>query len=179
MKRSLLLTLLVPVVLASPVHAASDMFLKLDGIKGESKDDNHREEIEILSFSWGMTNTPVMGGGGAGGGKVSFQDFHFVTKLSKASPRLLAACAGGTNIVSATLYVRDSSATSPNPEYFQINLENMLISSLKQTSEIASGTNSSPQPTEQISLNFSKITATHTDGAGTVTTGTAIKPSSP
>jgi len=179
MKRSLLLTLLVPVVLAGPIHAASDMFLKLDGIKGESKDDKHKDQIEILSFSWGMTNTPVMGGGGAGAGKVTFQDFHFVTKLSKASPQLLAACAGGTNVVSATLFVRDSSATSTNQEYYQINLENMLISSLKQTSEIASGANSSPQPTEQISLNFTKVTATHTDEGGTVTTGVAVKPSSP
>lgn len=178
MKRSLLLALLVPVVLAGPVHAAFDVFLKIEGIKGESKDGRHRDEIEILSFSWGMTNTPVMGGGGAGAGKVTFQDFHFVTKLSKASPQLLAACAGGTNIVSATLYVRDS-ATSTNQEYYQINLENMQISSLQQTSEIASGTNSSPQPTEQISLSFTKVTATHTDEGGTVTTGVAVKPSSP
>src|SRR5688572_15175109 len=112
MKRSLLLALLVPVVLASPVHSAVDMFLKLDGIKGESKDEKHKDEIEILSFSWGMTNTPVLGGGG-GSGKVSFHDISLVTRLSKASPQLLAACAGGTNIVSATLYVRDS-ATSTN-----------------------------------------------------------------
>jgi len=151
------------------------MFLKLDGIKGESKDEKHKNEIEILSFSWGMTNTPVMGGGGAG--KVSVHDISLVTRLSKASPQFLAACAGGTNIVSATLYVRDS-ATSTN-EYYQIKLENMQISSLKQTSEIASGTNGSPQPTEQISLNFTKITATHTDAGGTVTIGEAVKPSSP
>ena len=175
MKRSLLLALLVPVVLASPVHSAVDMFLKLDGIKGESKDHGHRDEIEILSFSWGMTNTPVMGGGG-GAGKVSFHDFHFVTKLSKASPQLLTACAGGTNIVSATLYVRDS-ATSTN-DYYQIKLENMQISSLKH-SRPAAAAGSDDRPTEEVAFYFNKITAAYTEEDGTVTTGTAVKPTTP
>jgi len=173
MKRSLLLALLVPVVLAGPVHAASDMFLKLDGIKGESQDDKHKDQIEILSFSWGMTNTPVAGGGG-GTGKVSVHDISLVAKLSKASPQFLAACAGGTNIVSATLYVRDSGATT-NREYYQIKLENMQISSLKQTG----ATSSSDRPTEEVAFNFSKITATYTGEDGTVTAGTAVKPSTP
>jgi type VI secretion system secreted protein Hcp len=176
MKRSLLLALLVPVVLAGPVHAAVDMFLKLDGIKGESQDDKHKDQIEILSFSWGMTNAPVMGGGG-GSGKVSVHDISLVTRLSKASPQLLAACAGGTNIVSATLYVRDS-ATSTN-DYYQIKLESMQISSLKQSGELASGTNSNSRPMEQVSFNFTKITATYTEEDGTVTTGTAVKPTAP
>ena len=88
--------MLVPVVLASPVHAAFDAFLEIDGIKGESKDKDHKNWINVSSFSWGMTNTPAAGGGGAGAGKVSFHDFHFVAKLSKASPQLLAAAAGGT-----------------------------------------------------------------------------------
>ncbi|HEX5218563.1 MAG TPA: type VI secretion system tube protein Hcp [Verrucomicrobiae bacterium] len=171
MKRSLLLALLVPVVLASPVHAAHDMFLKLDGIKGESKDNRHRDEIEVLSFSWGMTNTPVMGGGGATG-KVSFHDISVVARLSKASPQLLAACAGGTNIVSATLYVRDS-ATSTN-DYYQIKLENMQISSLKQSS-VTTAASSDDRPTEEVAFYFSKITATYTEEDGTVTTGTAVK----
>lgn len=175
MKRSLLLALLVPVVLAGPVHAASDMFLKLDGIKGESKDKDHRDWIEIASFSWGMTNTPVMGGGGAG--KISVHDISIVTRLSAASPQLLAACAGGTNILSATLSVRDS-ATSTN-DYYQIKLENMQLSSLKQAGEIASGTNSNSRPMEQLSLNFTKITAAYTEEDGTVTTGTVVKPTTP
>ena len=176
MKRSLLLALLVPVVLASPVHSAVDMFLKLDGIKGESKDEKHKDEIEILSFSWGMTNTPVLGGGG-GSGKVSFHDISLVTRLSKASPQLLAACAGGTNIVSATLYVRDS-ATSTN-DYYQIKLENMQISSLKQSGAKTAGTASDDRPTEEVAFSFAKITAAHTAEDGTVTTGTAVKPTAP
>ena len=175
MKRSLLLALLVPVVLASPVHAAFDAFLKIEGIKGESQDDKHKNQIEILSFSWGMTNTPVMGGGG-GTGKAVFHDISVTARLSKASPQFLAACAGGTNIVSATLYVRDSAA-STNQEYFEIKLDNMQISSLKQTG--GKTATSDDRPMEEVAFNFSKITATYTEEDGTVTTGSAVKPSSP
>src|SRR5438045_2935909 len=68
MKRSLLLTLLAPVVAASSLHAASDMFLKIDGVKGESSDERHKDQIEILSFSWGSTNSAI-GSGSSGGGE--------------------------------------------------------------------------------------------------------------
>jgi len=175
MKRSLLVGLLAPVVLAGSINAASDMFLKLDGIKGESSDSVHPETIEIESFSWGTSNTNTAAGGGQG--KASFSDIHFVTKLSKASPRLLSACAGGTNILSATLYARNPAST--NQEYYQITLENIQISSLKQTGQSAASTNSTDRPTEQVSFAFSKITMSYTGDDGTVTTGTAVKPSTP
>src|ERR1700722_2677078 len=60
--------------------AAVDYFLTLDGIKGESADDKHKGEIDIMSFSWGATNTGThASGGGGGAGKVNFQDIH-ITK---------------------------------------------------------------------------------------------------
>jgi type VI secretion system secreted protein Hcp len=54
---------------------AVDMFLKVDGIEGESQDEKHAKEIDVLSWSWGMSQsgTSHMGGGG-GGGKVAVQD---------------------------------------------------------------------------------------------------------
>ena len=71
---------------------AYDAFLKIDGIDGESKDERHPNEIEVLSFSWGESNSgSAATGGGAGAGKVAMQDFHFTMKLNKASPQLFLA----------------------------------------------------------------------------------------
>ncbi len=68
---------------------AVDYFLKIDGIPGESKDHKHKDEIDILSWSWGESQTGTMRtGGGGGAGKVNMQDFHFVMKVNKATPKL-------------------------------------------------------------------------------------------
>jgi len=84
--------------------AAVDYFLKLDGIQGESKADKHTDEIDVLSFSWGATQSGTFAGGGGGGaGKVAMQDFHFTMLHSKASPALMLACAQGDHIKSAIL----------------------------------------------------------------------------
>ena len=75
---------------------ASDIFAKIGDIKGESLDDKHKDEIEVLSFSWGVTNTGVIAAGGGGGaGKATFQDLSIVHKIDKASPLLMQACATG------------------------------------------------------------------------------------
>lgn len=173
MKRSLLVTLLAPVILAGSIHAASDFLLEIDGIKGESKDDRHPETIEIESFSWGASNAGASGGGG-GAGKVSFSDIHFSVKLSKATPQLLVACASGTPIRTAKLYARKSG--SDRQEYYTIQLENILVSSLRQTGQNpGSTTSTNSAPTEEMALNFEKITIEHTADDGSVTTGTAVR----
>lgn len=87
--------------------AAVDYFLKLDGIKGESQDSKHKDEIDVESWSWGETQSGThAGGGGGGAGKVSMQDFHFVMKVNKSSPKLLQACASGEHIKEALLTCR-------------------------------------------------------------------------
>ncbi len=86
---------------------ASDYLLKIEGIKGESTDSKHKDEIEIESFSWGATQPGTFStGGGGGAGKVSFQDLHFTSRVSVASPNLMVACASGQHIKVATLTVR-------------------------------------------------------------------------
>src|SRR5881227_2642940 len=87
--------------------AAVDMFLKIDEIPGESVDSIHKGEIEISSFSWGMSNSgAISSGGGGGAGKASFQDLHFESSVSKATPLLAKFCATGEHIKKATLTVR-------------------------------------------------------------------------
>ena len=87
--------------------ALFDAFLKLDGIKGESVDSNHKGESDILSFSWGASQAAVQTPGSRGGaGKVHFQDIQFVKKTDSASPLLMLHCASGEHIKEANFVVR-------------------------------------------------------------------------
>jgi len=174
MKPSSLWTLLAPIVVAGSLNAATDVFLKLDGIKGESTDAQHLDTIEIESFSWGLSNTGAhASGGGGGAGKVSMRDFTFTTRLSKATPQLLMACAGTNTIKQAVLFVRKSG--SDRSDYYTITLEDVLVSSLSQTGQGSSSTAGDSMPMEQVALNFATVTISHTAADGTVTTGRAVR----
>ena len=129
---------------------AFDTFLKLDGIKGESVDSKHKDELEILSFSFGAENAGSRNvGGGGGAGKVSFHDLHFVHRLDKASPRLLLACASGQHIKEATITVRKAGSKDPL-EYVIIKFYDLLVSTVQLSG-------SSESPTESVSMNYSKM----------------------
>jgi type VI secretion system secreted protein Hcp len=133
---------------------AFDAFLKIEGIQGESSDKTHPGEIEIESFSWGVSNTgSVVVGGGAGAGKAVSQDFHFATSLSKASPSLMLACATGRHFPTATLTCRKAGGSS-QVEFLKIKLVEVLVSSY-QTGGVADG--DAALPMDQFSLNFAKI----------------------
>jgi type VI secretion system secreted protein Hcp len=131
---------------------ASDYLLEIDGIKGESSDQKHKDTIEISSFSWGVSQTGVhSSGGGGGAGKASFQDLHFTTPINKSSPLLFKRCATGEHIKKATLYVRKAGGNQQ--DYMTIKLEDVLVSSFQETPS----KNSDAVPTDQVSLNFAKI----------------------
>src|SRR3954470_23693270 len=86
---------------------ASDIFAKIGDIKGESIDSKHKDEVEVLSWSWGVTHAAgANSGSGAGTGKASFQDFVITHHVDKASPVLLRACATGEHIKEATITMR-------------------------------------------------------------------------
>ena len=108
---------------------ALDTFARIDGIKGESKDAQHKDEIEVLSWSWGVSQSGTMShGGGGGAGKASFQDFTFTHHIDKASPLLLKACATGQHIKDATITVRK---TGKNPiDYLVIKLTDVLVTNV-------------------------------------------------
>jgi type VI secretion system secreted protein Hcp len=131
--------------------AAVDYFLKLDGIDGESTDDKHKNEIDVESWSWGETNQGThAGGGGGGAGKVVMQDFHFVMKVNKATPKLMLACAQGQHIKEAKLTCRK--AGGDQQEYMTIKFADLLVSSYQ-----TGGSSGDVVPSDQISMNFSKI----------------------
>ena len=86
---------------------AADIFAKIGDIKGESLDSKHKDEVEVLSWSWGVMNAgTIRAGSGAGKGKAAFSDFNFTHRIDKASPVLLKACATGQHIKEATVTVR-------------------------------------------------------------------------
>lgn len=73
---------------------AVDMFIKIEGIDGESQDEAHAGEIDVLSWQWGAVNKGSAAlGGGLGSGKVEVQDLHFTHFIDKASPLLFCAAA--------------------------------------------------------------------------------------
>ena len=150
--------------------AAVDYFLKIEGIAGESTDSKHKGEIDLESFSWGVTQSGAhAAGGGGGAGKASFQDFHFVMKINKASPKLMLACANGEHIKKATLVCRK--AGKEQQEFMTVNMSDLLISSF-QTGGSGHG---DILPTDQISLNFAKIEFEYKEQKADGTLGGAVK----
>jgi type VI secretion system secreted protein Hcp len=132
---------------------AVDMFLKITDIKGESTDAKHKDEIDIESFSWGATQQAAgsAGGGGGGAGKVQMQDFHFVMRSSKASPKLFQAVATGQHLKEAVLTARKAGGKD-QIEFLKIKLSDILVSSYQEAAS-ADG----DAPNDSFSLNFSKI----------------------
>ena len=134
---------------------ASDYLLELDGIKGESLDEKHKDKIEIDSFSWGVSNEGNMGRGGGGGtGKANFQDLHFTKQTDKSSAKLVGAAASGEHIKKATLTARKAGGKAGQVDYLKITLEDVMISSFQTGGN--SGGNSSI-PVDSFSLNYTKI----------------------
>jgi len=134
--------------------ATVDYFLKLDGIEGESTDDKHKNEIELESWSWGVTNSGVghhSGSTGSGAGKATFQDIHFVSKLSKASPKLFLASATGQHIPTAVVTCRK--AGGDQQEFLTVKLSDLLVSSY----QVGGSGHGDIVPVEQCSLNYSKV----------------------
>lgn len=106
---------------------AFDVFLKLEGINGESTVRNHEGEIELDSFSFGLTNTGESGDSG----RAVFQDFHFTSKVGKHSPQLFMACAQGKRIVSGFLTLDSVSKVGKLVQDLKITFENVVISEYK------------------------------------------------
>src|ERR1700761_2403333 len=134
------------------VDMAADMFLMLDGIKGESADDKHKGEIDIESFSWGLAQTGSgHRGTGSGTGKVDVQDINITKKVDKSSPTIQLACANGKHIAKGKLTLRKA---GENPlEFLTIDLEGVFVSNY----QIGHSVGSSDMPQETFALNFVKV----------------------
>ena len=130
---------------------ASDIFAKLGDIKGESVDDKHKGEIEVLSWSWGVTQSGSMARGGGGGeGKASFNDFNFTHHIDKASPVLLKACATGEHLKDATITFRK--AGKGQQEFLIIKMNDVIV-----TGVIQGAADGDTAGSESVNLEFAKV----------------------
>jgi len=128
---------------------ASDIFAKIGDIKGESLDDKHKDEIEVLSYSWGVSNAGSMAQGSGGGeGKASFHDLSFTHSIDKSSPVLMQACATGTHYKDATIVHRK--AGKGQHEYLVVKMNDVIVTSVTHG---GSGDGHS----ENVSLAFAKV----------------------
>jgi type VI secretion system secreted protein Hcp len=125
--------------------------MKIGDLKGESRDKAHAGEIDVLSWSWGVSNSgSAHTGGGAGAGKANVQDLSFTKYIDKTSPSLQLACCKGSHYDTATLVVRK--AGGKPLEYLKITLSEVLVTSVS-----TGGSGGEDRITENVSLNFAKV----------------------
>ena len=129
---------------------AADIFGKLGDIKGESIDDKHKDEIEIMTYSWGVSNAGSMGyGTGGGEGKATFHDLSFTHKIDKASPVLMQACATGVHLKEATITHRK--AGKGQQEFLVIKMNDVIVTSVQHGGSGDAGSQ------ENVSIAFAKV----------------------
>jgi type VI secretion system secreted protein Hcp len=134
---------------------AVDMFIKIDALKGESKDKTHKGEIDVLAWSWGLSNSGTFHlGGGGGAGKASIQDLSFTKYVDSSSADLQLACANGKHFKSAKLVVRKAGETPL--EYIIIELTEFLVTSVS-----TGGSGGEDRLTENVTLNFEQVHFTY------------------
>jgi type VI secretion system secreted protein Hcp len=146
---------------------AVDMFLNIKGeIDGESKDKDHAKDIDILAWSWGVSNSGSfhMGGGG-GAGKANFQDISITKYVDSASTQLMLYCANGDHFDEATLTVRKAGKKAL--EYIIIKMGKVMITSVS-----TGGSGGEDRLTENIALNFENVEVKYTPQKDTGDAGT-------
>jgi len=130
---------------------AVDLFLEVDGIKGESTDDKHKGAVTVLAWSWGLSNSGTFHtGSGGGSGKANFQDISVTKYVDLASADLAYSCASGKHIPKAVFIVRKA-GESPL-EYLTFQMEDILVTSIS-----TGGSGGEDRFTESVTLNFAKV----------------------
>ena len=123
---------------------AFDMFLKLTGIAGESKNASHVDEVDISSLTWGLSSPP------AAGGKPAIQNIVVQKQVDLASPLLLDHSATGAVIPSGT--VTFHKAGGATFDFLLFKLTNVTVTSVG-----LSANSGDDIPTETVSLAFQKV----------------------
>ncbi len=145
---------------------AVDMFMKIAGVEGESRDKTHGKEIDVLAWSWGMvqSGTTHVGGGG-GAGKVSIQDLSFTKYVDISSPLLMLFCSNGKHIDQCVLTVRKA---GEHPlEYIVVTMKECMITSVS-----TGGSGGEDRLTENVTINFAQVELKYTEQTATGGKGT-------
>jgi type VI secretion system secreted protein Hcp len=132
---------------------AVDMFIKIGALKGESADADakHKDTIDVLAWSWGMSNSGnAHMGGGLGVGKANVQDVSFTKYVDMSSPELMQYCLSGKHFDTAKLTVRK--AGDKPLEYLIVTMEHVLVTAVS-----TGGSGGEDRLTENVTLNFAKV----------------------
>ena len=130
---------------------AIDYFLKIDGVQGESADVKHKGEIQLESFSWSEASPAgAAPGAGGGAGKVHIHDLVVTMVVSKASPKLMLACATGKHLKEATLTARRRGKAQQ--EFLVFKFKDVVVTSYQ-----TGGSAQADVPLDQASLGFAQI----------------------
>lgn len=148
-------------LIATPARAATDYFLELDGVPGESTDARYPGMIKLNSFSLGIQRSAA--------GKPAFSDVSFSKLIDKSSPLLYLHSAAGKHLKVAILHAVSRSGTGQF-EFYTVKLTDVVISSVA-----TAGSTSDALPQESFSLNFTKIEFTYTPQRPDGTADVAVK----
>ncbi|XYJ12060.1 Hcp family type VI secretion system effector [Telluria sp. B2] len=133
---------------------AIDVYLQIDGIKGESTDDKHKDWIECLSVHWGIVqprNSSSSSSGGHTTERAELTDIQISKLADLSSPILMQTCAAGKTIPKAKLEFMRADGQGERVKYFEIELENILIG------HVAPGIDPGEILNERVGLKFSKV----------------------
>jgi type VI secretion system secreted protein Hcp len=149
---------------------AYDAFLKLDGITGESQKENHTGEIDLMSFSWGASNSSSVGTGtGVSVGKVSVSDFSIMKSTDSSSPVLFQKCCDGSVIATGVVTLQRQVQGNATP-YLVYNFTNVYVTSVQWSGSGGSG----DAPMESCSFCFEVGTVDYTPLKDDGSAGTAV-----
>lgn len=130
---------------------AVNIHIKIDTIEGMSEIDGFAGQIQVETFSWGMSQTTNFASSeGGGAGRVNMSDLTFTHSVDKASPKLMLACCMGTHLKEAILTCRKVGGDS-GVDFLKITLTDVLVSGVQ-----AAGSNSGDTPNESVSLAFAE-----------------------
>ncbi len=152
------------IITPAPVQPADPIYMKIEGVDGESQDRDHKDWIELLSFSQGQYLSVSSGApGGATLGRLVFEEFALKKTLDKASPKLAEACCKGRVFPNIQLHLARPLSEGTQATYYTYELKNVIV-----TSYHISGSTQDAVPTESLSLNFEEIKVAYTkfDAAG-------------
>lgn len=138
-----------------PTDPASDFFLAVPGIPGDSVDAQFPQTIDLFTWSFGVTSSVVAAGTGSGTDKSKPSPFVFVAPTSQASPKLLLTCATGKHLTSVTLNARSRGEMPRN--YLRVKLGNVVVTSYQVTPGEQDGL-----PLDVVRLDYLRITTTYT-----------------
>lgn len=140
-------------------------FLKIDGIAGESVDVKHKDEIELVGFSWGVEGATAIAGSGSGAGRIKLKEFEFLMRVNKASGPLFLAAASAKHLKWAQLSVRSKAAF----DWLKVKLTDVLVTSYEQVAD------TEDEPHEMVAFDFARVEVEYTPQNASGAPGTPIK----